>query len=1030
MRKQSKLVGNMVLVLALLGGLSIILTGCGDDTGITNNPPTFSAIGAKTVAEGETLTFAVMASDKDNDELTLRMDNQPANSQFVDNGDGNGTFTFTPNYNQDGTVQATFIASDSKDEGFATVDITVDDRAFSHHAGTIPANETWVAADNPHLISSDIEVTDGAILTIENGCEVYFIEGKRIRVGYEGPGGLQASGAKFTSVLDSPTRGIWDGIAFAGQTIESSLDGCIIEYGGGNGFGNIFVQDGAVSINNCTIENSSTNGVYFLGEGHVTNFQGNVIANNGAYPVTVSCNYLGGLQGSSLTGNDKDTVIVQDTLVTTSASWDTLGVPFLFKEQFEIANGATVTLVPGLTLSFDAGAGIIVGVQSAGTLVADGTAKEILFTTSRPSPTSGEWEGIAFGKYADASCQLTNCLVEYAGENQLGAIYVDDAEVAINSTTVRYSMGYGVYFRGEGRFSSFEDNVITQNDKLPVLIGATYAGDLTVSNSYTGNATDRIQVAADVVDVESTWDDLGIPYYVSGIVSVDDGGILTLAPGSELLFANSAGMVIGQAGVGTLIADGSLGEITLGSSTGADFWVGIKFMSNVSPNSLLDSCAIDRAGVQQTQVYGGIYLEDCQVSIRHCTVTNGGNIGLAFIGTAYPLSFAGNTITTCNSYPVAIDCDYIGNLPSGNDLTGNANDAIELGGNEIRTSTTWDNPGIPLIIGELITINSGVQLVLSPGLELKFRDVAGLVIDQNASLNADGTTHQIKFLAENEAKNWKGLRFTSGASPSSALKACLIDKGGKWRNYEPDRGRYPGCIFLDDCHITITDCTISGSKAYGIFLKEDGHIDEFHGNVISDNDGAPVRVEVRGVHYLDAENTFSGNGEDVIEIGGNLDNDDAVGVLTQSVSWADMGIPYLVQDSVRICGGAQLTITEGIAFQIVKIMNITVCDGASLVAAGTADNPITFAAETSSWGAITMAGDSNDNSLLDYCIVNEGGRDRCGMIKLINCNPTITNCTISDSRTCGICLSGTADTDAYLENNTFESNAEGNVCND
>ena len=1054
MRKQSKLVGNMVLVLALLGGFSIVLTGCGGTTDYKNNPPTFiTTIGERTVTEGETLTFEIAATDRDGDELTLWMENQPANSQFTTYPAGGGqadtiggSFSFTPNYSQDEVIQTTFVVSDGKDESSVTVEITIVDLAFTQHSGLIDEDETWLAADNPHLVSSDIDISGGATLTIGDGCVVSFIEGKRIRVGYLGEGGLVATGAKFTSVLDSPTRGIWDGLAFAGQTKdESKLDDCIIEYGGGNGFGNIFVQDGAVSITNCTIKNSSTNGVYFLGEGHALSFLGNTISQNAAYPVTVPCNYLGGLQGSDLIGNDKDTVIVGGTLVSADASWDNLGVPFLFAEQFEIADGATVTLMPGLTLSFDQGAGIIVGSNSTGTLIADGTEEAILFTASVPAPTSGEWEGIYFGELASTSCLLANCIVEYAGENQDGAVFVDNAEIAINGTTVSHSKGYGVYFAGEGRFSSFENNVITENDLLPVLISANYAGDLAALNTLTGNATDRVEITADLVDRESTWDDLGIPYYISGIVSVGDGGILTLAPAGTFLFGNAGGLVIGESGVGTLIADGSSGEITLGSFDGTSNWVGIQFMANASSNSLLDSCTIDRAGLSRPDVDGGLYFEDCQTSTRHCMITNGGNVGVAFLGSAYPLSFEGNTITGSSSYPVAIDCDYIGFLPSTNDFTGNGTDAFSLGGTQITTSATWDDPGIPLIIAQLITINPGVQLTLSPGLELQFdhdnsKDGAGLIIDQNAALIADGTTDLIEFVPTptldpgGDPSNWEGLNFRPGALSASLLKSCRIYKGGGQKSYDPDRNRYPGCIHGDDGHITITDCTISGSKGPGIFFKEDGYADEFHGNEIFDNAGGPVRVEVPAVHLLNADNDFTGNGvdgsADMIEIGGNLDNDNDLGILTESVTWSDMGVPYHVVDSIRICGGAQLTIEAGTDFLLVKAMNLTVCVGASVVFDGTAIDPITFDAPGSNWGSITLAGESNNNSLLNYCIINEGGKSRCGMIKLINCNPTITNCTITNSRTCGICLVGTATAADYLEDNTFEDNDDGHICDD
>jgi hypothetical protein len=1034
MRSTSKLVGSVVLAVGLLGGLALLMAGCGDVIKVQNNPPSLASIGAKVVTEGETLSFSVSATDAESNPIVFSMIDQPANSQLIDNGDGTGEFTFRPNYSQNGVIHTTFVASDGKTETSETIDITITDQAFTHHGGLITANETWTAANNPHLVSSDIDVAGGAVLTIGNGCQVYFADGKRIRVGYAGPGGLKADGTTFTSVSDTPTRGIWDGLGFAAQTDEASyLDNCTIEYGGGNGFGNIFVTDGAVSITDCTIENSSTDGVYFLGAGHATSFTGNVITDNAGYPVTVPCNYLGGLQGSSLIGNEKDTVIVGGTSVTASASWDTLGVPFLFLQKFTINNGATITLVPGLTLCFNSKAGIIVGAGSAGTLIADGTEKQILFTSTAPSPAAGEWDGLYFDQFAGASCLLANCLIEFAGETQAGAVYVADAAIAMNGCTIRHSGGYGVYLTGDGRFSSFENNTLTANTTLPIRIGGNYAGDLNTNNSYTGNTTDHVEIAADVVDRVTTWPNLGLPYYVSGSVDVENGGVLTIAPDVNAIFATEGGLAVGTNGPGTLIADGSTGQIAMRSTSETTYWRGIRFLANATAQCLVDSCLLDHAGIKQQPPYRGcINLTDCQVSIRYCTLQNGGNRGIAFVGTAYPLSMEGNIITGNADVPVSVDCDYVGYIPSENDFSGNAVDAFLLSGTQITKSTTWENPGIPYIISDTISVKSGVQLTIGPGLELRFQSAKKLAVDQGATLIADGSTAQIKFVIDPASSgNWEGLQFRAGASSASMLKSCLIQDGGNQRDYDASRSRFPGCVYIDDCHICIQDCTISGSKKYGIFFRGNGYADCFTGNVFVDNDGPSIRVEPAGAGKLDAANTFTSNADDMVEIGGDLTNANRLGILSASATWYDLGIPYYVQDSIRVQGtNVVLTIEAGATFRTVRPMNIGVCCGASILCNGTSTNPITFGATTSSsnWGKFHLSGAANDNSVLNYCIFDRAGRDQTCGVEINNCSPAITNCTFSNTynRVCALCLVGTAN--PFLDNNTFTNNAGGDQC--
>jgi len=624
-------------------------------------------------------------------------------------------------------------------------------------------------------------------------------------------------------------------------------------------------------------------------------------------------------------------------------------------------------------------------------------------------------------------------MVEYAGETQPGGVYVTDASISVTGTTVRYSGFSGMYLTGDGRFSSFVNNTLTNNDLYPIVIAANYAGDLTTSNSYTGNATDQINVTADIIDRAATWQDLGIPYYVSGIGSVQNNGALTLAPGASLLFAAAGGFKVGAAGTGTgtLIADGSLGQITMGPAVATTNWVGIQFLDNATSTSLLDSCLIDMAGLRQSASFqGGINLTNCQVHIRHCTITRSGAVGIGFAGSAYPASMEENTITTSGSVPVSIDCDYVGYLPANNDFTGNTVNAFNLVGTAITRSATWSNPGIPFVITAVITINSGAQLTINPGLVLQFKSGSGMVVAQNATLTADGSEDQIQFVAEASGTNWEGLQFMSGSSSSSLLRACLIDEGGYQREYDASRNRYPGCVYIDnDSHPCLENCTISGSKKYGIFCKGTGYPDCFTGNVFVDNDGPPVRVEPDGVGHLKAANSFTGNVSDVIEIGGSLDNTARLGILGSTATWVDVGIPYWIEDSVRVQGGIQLTIGAGVTLQIVRPMNFGVCCGASIVCNGTAADPITFTATVNNWGKLYLQGSGNDNSVFNYCVFDRAGRDQSCGVELTNCSPSITNCTFSNtfSRACALCLIGTAN--PYLNNNTFTNNPGGNTCN-
>ncbi|OGC79770.1 MAG: hypothetical protein A2145_05740 [candidate division Zixibacteria bacterium RBG_16_40_9] len=77
-----------------------------------NLEPILDSIGPRSVAEGSNLTFRVHATDPNGTIPVLTAANLPLNATFVDSGNGSGSFSFNPDYNQEGLFNVTFRASD------------------------------------------------------------------------------------------------------------------------------------------------------------------------------------------------------------------------------------------------------------------------------------------------------------------------------------------------------------------------------------------------------------------------------------------------------------------------------------------------------------------------------------------------------------------------------------------------------------------------------------------------------------------------------------------------------------------------------------------------------------------------------------------------------------------------------------------------------------------------------------------------------------------------------------------------------
>ncbi|MCH7948734.1 MAG: hypothetical protein IIC66_13150, partial [candidate division Zixibacteria bacterium] len=92
-----------------------------------NQTPTLAAIGAQVITEGANLNFVVSATDADSTILFMLAAPLPAGATFIDNGDGTGTFDWTPDFTQSGTYNVTFAASDGLATDSEVVTINVNE---------------------------------------------------------------------------------------------------------------------------------------------------------------------------------------------------------------------------------------------------------------------------------------------------------------------------------------------------------------------------------------------------------------------------------------------------------------------------------------------------------------------------------------------------------------------------------------------------------------------------------------------------------------------------------------------------------------------------------------------------------------------------------------------------------------------------------------------------------------------------------------------------------------------------------------
>lgn len=187
--------------------------------------------------------------------------------------------------------------------------------------GAIVANTTWTSAQGPYLVTSDVSIESGAVLSVEAGVTVFFQSGRRliVRNGALHVAGTAASPVLFTSALNvpsgTPANGDWGGVQF--------LDGTL---------------DGATVLEHLTISYGSTTALYSASP----TFNNCRFERNSGYALSIDLASFPHGSGNSATGNGFNAIQVAAGEMTTSGAWDFTAIPYFLDGVVSV--GAAPTL--------------------------------------------------------------------------------------------------------------------------------------------------------------------------------------------------------------------------------------------------------------------------------------------------------------------------------------------------------------------------------------------------------------------------------------------------------------------------------------------------------------------------------------------------------------------------------------------------------------------------------------------------------------------------------------------------------------
>jgi hypothetical protein len=317
-------------------------------------------------------------------------------------------------------------------------------------SGNISENTTWLAAQSPYVVTSDLSVVNNARLTIEAGVTVYMNAGTRfeIQAGSLSAGGTAQNPIRVTSQrtqTGTSAPGDWGPLVFGSGAVDSKIENAIVEYGKG------------IAVNAASPV-----------------FNGLNIRNNQGAAITLDLSASPAGTSNIASGNTRNAVVVPAGEIAGSVTWGIKGIPYLV-ETGTVSVGAAPkvdSLAPGF--------------------LQQGESSTIALTGSRLS-------GLSSARFENG--ELTASVVEGGSATHVNIAISATLNAPVGPATLLLTAD-----AGEIRLVD-AINVVQQQPKLESVAPSTiYTGQGAVDVLLSGsNLTSQSTVLVNGVAVESTY---------------------------------------------------------------------------------------------------------------------------------------------------------------------------------------------------------------------------------------------------------------------------------------------------------------------------------------------------------------------------------------------------------------------------------------------------------------------------------------------------------------------------------------------
>jgi hypothetical protein len=886
------------------------------------------------------------------------------------------------------------------------------------HTTNIGADQLWCAADNPHLVNGTITVMSGVTLTIQAGAQVRFAASAGINI----DGNLLANGASgqlitFTSNEATHTPGYWRSLQFA-SAAGGQITYADIGYGGGGAWSMLEVYSSNLLVENVAIhDNTGTSGAVRLLTGGMTpTFRNVQISNNTGYPIHQStADMAPTYEGLAFSSNTNDAIYLNGGTINRNLTYDgrqLSGSPFIANSTLAINSGYTLTIQPGTTLKLGSSASLVV-YANAGLSAIGEAGQPIVITALTPGSNFA-----AVHISANATVSLAYCDISRAAGVQ-GTLMISSSNVLIDHCNLHdNSPGNGVIYLGyigaSGLTPVVQNTTIANNAGYPIY---HYSFDIapTYTNlSISGNGMQAVFLGSGAYNRNVTLDNRelsGIPFVVSGSITVASGNTLTIAPGSELRFPQAGGGGTGLfvQSAASLLAEGTSAEpITFTAESDSARYSGIFFSAGSTAS--LAWCDVSHAANSQ----GVLAIGSSNVHVNHCVIhDNAPSVGAIWLSAAGISPTIENTLIQRNTgYAVALN--NLDAAPSLLNLTFDANgtDAVYLPGGTLNRNATLDSRqlgGKPYLAGGSIAVAAPNTLTISPGTTLRLPQSggggSGLIVQNGATLLAEGTPAEPITLSA-----WPdGTRFsthTFQAGSTARLAYCDISRGGGVQ----------GVLSISSSAVTVDHCNIHDNTPTvgAIWLAASGITPAIRNTGFQGNSGHVVYFNNPDMAPVLENLAASGNTYNAIGIGG--------GTISTGRSWSigKSSLPAHIQSGIAVSAGGFLSLDPGTVLKFDSSASLAISGG--FFALGTTLLPIQVGGLSNtpgSWRGIVW--NAGSKAILDNVELAHGGNGQ-PILRIGTSDFSMQNSWVHHSSNDGIQVINNS-TQPVLHYNRIEDNA-------